>query len=339
MPTYSDSVLRGTSPSFTTASNQANPLIPIEFQREIIKNATEMSVVGQFARKRKMSTLLNQMPVLDVKPTAYFVTGDSGLKQTTAMQWRNVMLIAEEIAVLVPVPINLVNDIPYDIWAQIRPEVEEAIAVALDAAILFGTNKPALWPAALAPQAITAGNTVTHGAGVDVAADINNVLGALESDGYTASGIAMRQTLRANLRGLRDTVNGFIFKPGEPGAENTAFGSGAGSRKGTIFDTPAMSILSGVFEAEDVASANAVELMAVDWDQVILGIRQDVTVDFSKDAVITDGSGAIVYNSFQQDGVIGRFVARYGYAVPNPVSRTNSTTASRWPAAVLRMAA
>jgi hypothetical protein len=51
---------------------------------------------------------------------------------------------------------------------------------------------------------------------------------------------------------------------------------------------PAMTTLSGVFEDEDAASANAVELLAVDWDQVFVGIRQDITVDFSNSAIITD---------------------------------------------------
>lgn len=340
---YNQSLPRGTSPSFTAGANYANPTIPIEMQREIVKTATEQSVVLQMARRygvvQDMGSQLRDMPVLANKATAYFVNGDSGLKQTTLIQWKNVRLVAEEIAALVVIPDNVLKDSSVKLWDQIRPEVGEAVGRALDAAVLFGTNKPTSWPTALGPQAIAAGNTVTRGAGVDVAADINNVLGALEADGFNPLGIAMRQSLRASLRGLRSTTNEFIFKPGEPGAENSAFGDGNGARTGQIFDVPAMSVTSGIFEDEDAVAANAIELMAVDWKQVAIGIRQDVTVDFSNSAIIQDASGAVQANAFQQDLTIGRFVARYAYAVPNPVSRLQATEANRWPASVLRMAA
>ena len=335
---YDSMLQRGDTPTYDSDSN-VSPLIPEDVQREIVKNATEMSVVGRFARKRRMSRAQQRIPVLDTKPTAYFVSGDTGLKQTTDMAWRNVFLNAEEIAVIVPIPENLLADTDYDLWDEIRPDVEEAIAVALDAAVLFGTNKPSSWPTAIGPAAIAAGNTVTQGAGVDVAADINNVLASVEADGFDPDGIAMRQSLRASLRGLRTTTNEFIFKPGEPGAENTTFGRSAGSRDGQIFDIPARSVMSGVFEAEDAASANAVNLIAGDWDQVILGIRQDVTMKIFREGVIQDDSGTIIYNLMQQDAVAARFVARYAFAVPTPMSRLQTTTANRYPFGVLRMTA
>jgi hypothetical protein len=261
------------------------------------------------------------------------------LKQTTNMAWRNVFLNAEEIAVIVPIPENLLADTDYDLWDEIRPEVEEAIGVALDAAILFGTNKPSSWPTAIATAAIAAGNTVTQGAGVDVAADLNNVLGALETDGYTANGFAIRQDLRASLRGLRSTTNEFIFKPGDPGAENSTFGRGNGARDGQIFDVPARSVMNGVFEAENTASANAVKAIAADWSQIILGVRQDITMKIFREGVIQDDTGAIMYNLMQQDAVAARFVARFAFAVPNPENRIQPTDASRYPASVLRDAA
>jgi HK97 family phage major capsid protein len=336
---YNQNLPRGTNPSFTAGANGANPLIPIEVQRDIMSVALEQSIVLQMANKQDMGTQLVDMPVMAVKPTAYFVNGDSGLKQTTYAAWKNIRLTAEEIAVLVTIPQNVVNDTNIKLWDKIKPEVGEAIGRALDAAVLFGTSKPASWPAALGPQSITAGNTVTHGAGVDVAADINNVIAAVESDGFQPSGIAMRQTLRASLRGLRSTTNQPIYQGIDQGVAESTFGNSAAARKGTLFGLSAMTTLSGIFEDEDVASANAVELLAVDWSQIVIGVRQDITMDFSNSAIITDDQGAIQYNAWQQDGVVGRFVARFGYAVPNPITRLNSTESTRWPASVLRMAA
>ena len=338
---YNSTIPRGTNPTFTAGANAANALIPIERSTEIIETAIETSVVLSMAKREDMGTQLKDLPVVATLPTAYFVTGDAGLKQTTAMAWKNVRITAEEIAVLVPIPNNVLADASVDLWAKLRPRVGEAIGRALDAAVLFGTNKPASWPAALGPGAISAGNTVTHGASaVDFADDINNAIAAVASDGFTPNGIALRQTLRYTLQGLRDAQKGLIFQPqAQTGIADMTFGRGPNARKGYIWGLPAMTTLSGIFEDEDVASANAVELMVVDWDQVIIGLRQDITVDLSNSAVITDGSGVIQVNAFQSDTTIGRFVFRAGYAVPNPTTRLQGTEANRWPASVVRMAA
>ena len=48
-------------------------------------------------------------------------------------------------------------------------------------AALFGVNKPISWPSSLVTGAVSAGNTVTQGTGVDIAADVNNVFAAAEN--------------------------------------------------------------------------------------------------------------------------------------------------------------
>lgn len=338
---YNQNMPRGTNPSFTSGANSANALIPIEKSMKIIETAIEESVVMRFAHREDMGTQLKDLPVIASLPTAYFVNGDAGLKQTTTMAWKNKRLVAEEIAVLIPIPNNVLADSSIKLWDKIRPRVGEAIARAFDAAVLFGTNKPAGWTdAALGPGAITASNTVTHGASaVDVADDVNNVIAAVAADGFMPSGIVMAPPLRYTFQGLRDSQKGLIFQPNDPGVSTTMFGSSVNARRGTLWGMPAMTTLSGVFGDEDTASANAVELLAVDWDQVYIGIRQDITVDFSNSAIITDASGAVQVNAFQQDTTIGRFVFRAAYVVPNPTTRMNGTEATRWPAAVMRMAA
>lgn len=339
---YNSNLPRGTNPSFTTGSNGANALIPIEKSTKIIETAIEQSVVLQFAHREDMGTQLKDLPVIAALPTAYVVSGDAGIKQTTSMAWKNKRLVAEEIAVLIPIPNNVLADSSIRLWDKIRPRVGEAIARTVDRLVLFGgADKPASWvDASLGPGAITATNTVTHGVStIDVADDVNNVIAAVAADGFMPSGIVMAPPLRYTFQGLRDSQKGLIFQPNDPGVSTTMFGSSVNARRGTLWGMPAMTTLSGVFGDEDTASANAVELLAVDWDQVYIGIRQDITVDFSNSAVITDGAGAIQLNAFQQDTTVGRFVFRIAYAVPNPTTRMNATEATRWPAAVMRMAA
>lgn len=337
--TYTDYVQRGTNPTQVTTANGANPLLPEDLARMIWQGATEKSAALQFMTKRRVARGVQRMPVLDSLPTSRFLTSETGLKQTTTMAWRNVYINIEEIATIVTIPEALLADVDYDLWDEFRPKIEESIGVAIDAAIFFGTGAPSSWPTAIATAAIAAGNTVTQGAGVDIAADINNVMAALEADGYGTTGFVHRQDVRAALRGLRSTTNEFIFNDGEIGAESAGFGNGNAARNGTIFRTPARSLLNGVFETENTASANAVKLVGADWSQFILGIRQDITMKRFDTGVIQDASGDITFNLLQQDLVAARFVMRLGWACPNPTNRTQSVTASRYPASVLRDAA
>ena len=63
-------------------------------------------------------------------------------------------LDAEEIAAIVPIAQAVLDDADYDLWGEIKPQLEEAIALVLDYAVFFGTNKPAGWPTAVIPAAV-----------------------------------------------------------------------------------------------------------------------------------------------------------------------------------------
>lgn len=323
--------VRGAGPTYSSTPG-THPLIPEDVSREIIKSTTAESAVLSMFKHRTMSTAQQRMPVLASKPTAYFVQGDTGLKQTTSIAWMNKFLDAEELAVIVAIPEKLLDDTDYDLWGEIKPEIIEAMGLALDAAILFGYNKPASWPASIVAAAIAAGNTVTQGVGVDVAADINSAMAAVEIDGYDVNGFFIRSSMKAELRGLRDANRQFIFQP-PTGVSDTVF-------KGTIYGEKAVSTTSGIFEAEDAGTygrvANSVKLIAGDWSQGIVGIRQDLTWKMLDQSVITDNNGLIVFNLPQQDMVAMRVVARYAFQVPNPLNRMNMVEATRYPFSVLR---
>jgi hypothetical protein len=98
--------------------------------------------------------------------------------------------------------------------------------------------------------------------------------------------------------------------------------------------------MAGLFEEENAGTygraANSVKLIAGDWSQGIIGIRQDLTWKMLTEASIFDGDGNLVWNLPQQDMVAMRVVARYAFQVPNPLTRMNLVEANRYPFAVLQ---
>jgi HK97 family phage major capsid protein len=332
---YSSVIARGSGPTYSSTPG-AHPLIPEVAQQEIIKNATNKSAALSMFKNRDMGTNQTRMPVLSTKPTAYWLTGDTTLKQTTSISWENLFLNAEEIAVIVPIPINVIEDTDYKLWDEIKPEISEAIAYALDMAVFFGINIPSSWTTgSVVAHAIAASNTVTVGTQTpnDIAAELNAILGAVEADGYNPDGFYMRNNVQSTLRGLRAaTTNEFIFNQSDPGLENTAF-------KGRIYGMKATASTTGTFEDYDTQTANAAKVITGQWSAGILGVRQDVKGELFREGIVQDATGAIQFNLMQQDMVAMRFVARFGFAIANPINRLNQTAATRSPFAVLRDAA
>ena len=162
-------------------------LIPEPVTREIIQGAVMESAVLRMARRLpNMTSKTQTLNVLDALPTAYFVNGEvtsdaansnASLKQTTNMKWDKKKIYAEEIAVIVPIPEAVLADSDYDIWGEVRPRLTEAFGKVIDAAILYGTNKPTSWRDGLVPSAETAGTVVaTTG---DIYQDIMGVGGVI----------------------------------------------------------------------------------------------------------------------------------------------------------------
>ncbi len=319
---------------------ETDALIPEEVSREIHQAAVEKSVVLQRLRKVPMSTSQQRMPVLDTLPTAYWLTGDTlndrdtGLKQTTAQKWANKYLYAEEMAVIVPIPEALLEDLKYgryDVWGEIKPRIAEAIGTKLDAAVLFGTDAPATWPNSLVEGAVAAAHTVTIGTStIDLVDDFDAAVALIEADGYEFTGTVARIQARSALRRLRDANNQFLFDSGGPA--NTGAQS-SGGRVATLRDEPISFSRSGL--TGFATGATGYSMIVGDWNEAIIGVRQDITFKMFDQGVIQDAAGNIVHNLLQNDMVALRAVCRYAYQVPNPITLQQSVEASRWPFAAL----
>lgn len=305
--------------------NNADALIPVEVSKEIIQNMPGSSAaLRMFRQLPNMSAKQQTLPIAASLPSAYFLNGDTALKKTTNAEWDKLTLTAEEIAVIIPIPEAVIDDVSYDIWGALKPQIVEAFGVAIDAAVFFGTNKPASYPAAIVPAAIAAGNTVSVGTGIDIADDIigeNGVMAKVESSGFKVTGFYADSSLEAKFRSLRDDNNQLLYMPAlTSDVPNSLVG------RTLVYDE-----VGGIFDTTQAL------MVAGDFTKAVYSIRQDLTYKVLDQAIIQNTDGTIAYNLAQQDMVALRCVMRLGVQIANPVNRKGG--ASRYPFAVLAPAA
>lgn len=301
----------------------AESLIPEELGREIIQGAIANSAVLSMGRKLpNMSSKTYRMPVLDMLPVAYFVNGDNGQKKTTKQQWDKKIITAEEIAVIVPIPESVLDDADYDIWAEVKPRVEEAFGRKIDGAILFGEDKPDTWRDDVVSTANKAKAVVSLADGDDLYDKImaeDGIIAKVEESGFFVSGHMADIKMRAKLRGLRDTTGQPLFKSDmQNGTSYSLDGSTMTFPKNGAFDASKALMISG------------------DFSQLVYSFRQDISFKLFTEGVVQNADGSIAYNLMQNDMVALRAVMRLGWEIPNPINSVQSDKTKRTPFAVLK---
>lgn len=287
-------------------------LIDTQVANEIFEGVVrESKALSMFRRLPNMTSDKTKLRVLDSLPIAYFVdeSTNNGRKNLTKMAWDKKYINAAELAVIVPIKENVLNDTSIDIWSEVKPRIVEAFGKKIDNAIFNGTDKPADWRAGLIPSIVTAGAEVTEGD--NLYSDINDVMTKVEESGYNVTGLLGGVGLKGKFRMLTDTT-------GQP-------------IKGTEIDSlPKAFLDNGAWDKTKSI------LIAGDFSQAVYAIRQDVTYKVLTEAVIQDpSSGDILYNLAQDDMVALRVVMRLGWEIPNPVNTLNET-AKRFPFANLK---
>ena len=116
-------------PTTGVTKNDVEALIETQVANEIFQGVTTKSkALSMFRRLPNMTSDKTKLRVLDSLPVAYFVdeTQNNGRKNITKQAWANKYINAAELAVIIPIKENLLNDADVDLWAEIRPRVVEA---------------------------------------------------------------------------------------------------------------------------------------------------------------------------------------------------------------------
>lgn len=279
-------------------------VIPEDLAKDIVSAAAEASTVLSLpgVNIRRMSRKEHKIPVSATLASAAWVDEGSTKSQTTAT-WSSLTITAEELAAIVTVHDNVLDDADFDLFDEIKPQLAGAIASAFDAAVLFGTNAPASFPNSVVEAAVAAAYEVEDGAGADLAADVNDAMALVEADGLAVNGHVARLAVKSRLRGLRDE-NGapiFVSSLANDGGSASLYGEPIAFSGNGAWDPDAATLITGA------------------WDHLCIGLRQDLTFSVSKEATV----GGV--SLFETDRTALRVVFRAGFQIVAPPTRENAT--------------
>ena len=304
-------------------------VLPVEYSREIIRGVIGRSKALELGRRlpdMKGKTL--KLNVLSSLPVAGWVKNSATPNDTnyeiknkpiSDLAWQGVDVVAEEIAVIVPIAINTLKDVE-DFGVQLVPELTEQVVGAfqqvIDATVFHGTNSPWSGYYGLVAGATTAGAVVSWDgqAGLSFYNAINDAMEYVEDSGYIPTAILGGPSLNSAFRKTITTLGILAGDQGEIGA------------------LPRHIDLTGGFNQ---ASAFAI---VGDFRYLVYAFREEMDMRLLSEATLVDPStGSTLYNLAQQDMVAFRFTMRLGVALPNPVNRVNGT-ATRYPFAIITKA-
>ena len=147
----------------------------------------------------------------------------------------------------------------------------------------------------------------------------DGVISKVEESGYFVNGHMADISMRAKLRGLKDTTGQPIFKSDmQNGTTYSLDGSPMTFPNNGAFDRSKALMISG------------------DYNQLVYAIRQDITFKLFTEGVVQNTDGTIAYNLMQNDMVALRAVMRLGWEIPNPINSVQSDKTKRCPFAILK---
>ena len=289
-------------------------VLPIEYGREIIRGVLGRSKALELGRRLPdMRGKTYKLNVLSSLPVAGWVKNSATPggaadeiknKPISDLAWQGKDLVAEEIAVIVPVSLNTLRDVEnfVDIVPEITEQVVGAFQQVIDATIFFGIGSPGANFNGIVADATTAGATVTWNgtSGTSFYNAVNDAMEKVENSGYVPTAILGGPSLNS---AFRKTI--------------TELGVLAGDQ-GEIGALPRHIDLTGGFNQ---SSAFAI---VGDFRYLVYSFREEMEMRLLEEATLVDpATGSTLYNLAQQDMVAFRFTMRLGAAIPNPVNRVS----------------
>jgi HK97 family phage major capsid protein len=296
-------------------------IIPHEYSQQIIHEVEQQSAVLQLAQTMPMGTRITELPVTGKLPSAQWVTGTAappagaGRKPYTDLTLVPQVITAEEIAAVVAIPQQYLDDNTINLWNWARPKMAEAIAVRLDETVLFGgAGIPASFPVGgvtgpLYSMGIGGGgayNPITnpYPTAIDAVDAVNNAMSYVEGQGLNVTGHSADIGAKGRFRGVRDQTGSLLLGTEQVGT----------SQRPTLYGEP---IAYSQYAAPGV---NTVNFISGAWDYLVIGVREDIRFRIDPSGVIASDTGQVLVSGFQDNVVPCKIWARFGCTIIKPVT-------------------
>ena len=243
--------------------------LPSDVLGEVWQSTIAASFVMNHARRMSIPGTGTNVNIITGDPTPGWVT-ESTEKPVSTPTFNNKVMTPYKIAVIVPFSNEFRRDVP-TLYNAIANRVPAVLAKTFDETVFFGT----------APG--TNFDTLASVDGVDLEAApadaINGAMTDIMVDGGVANAIALAPQGYGILTGAKNTDGSLTFG----GSYNT-------TGRITPFGLP-VDVTSAAYKSGSSA-ANTVGFIG-DWNKAIVGMVEDIRVDFSNQATINDGTKQI----------------------------------------------
>ncbi len=285
-------------PSVNSLTTGAGGLfVPDEIAREFNALLRDKSAVEPLVRHVPMTRnrMVRRMQADGVR--GYWVEAME-VKPKDAPSFEVYELVAQKLAVIVPVDDQLLEDADTDIAAIIRQDVVGAFAEDLDRTYL-GYEPTSPFADSLSGNT-PAANTVAYGTLADLAGDFSLAMQALEVNGYEATGAVTHPAVKHIMRNMRDLNNQPLFH------EDLS----SPVPRYTFYGVP----INFTRQCQSTGSPAGYELILFQGDYVFIGDRLGLQVSMSTEATLTQGTESPI-NLFEQDMTAFRFVTRKAFTI------------------------
>ena len=286
-------------PSLNSLTSSTGKIfVPDEISTALNMLIRDASCVEKLAKhvKMKRSKLIRRKQSTGVN--GYWVDA-MATKTKDAPTFEPYELEAEKMAVIVPLEDQLIEDADTDLAKVLREDVVGAFAEDLDRSYM-GYEPTSPFAASLSGNT-PAANTIVYGAaGVDLAEDFNLAMATVEANGFEITGAIAHPSVKAILRGLRDTTGSPIFATNLKD-EVTRF---------AVYGIP----ICFTRQVQQAGSPLASEILLFYRPYVFVGDRVGLQISKSNEATLTQGTEADIH-MWEQDMTAFRFVTRKAFAV------------------------